>query len=43
VPCGGVLSWAYWPAVEGQFASGNLLLSLLGAVVGIVFHAGLAY
>jgi uncharacterized membrane protein YeaQ/YmgE (transglycosylase-associated protein family) len=40
---GGVLSWAFWPAVEGQFAYGNLLLSLLGAVVGIVFRAGMAY
>jgi uncharacterized membrane protein YeaQ/YmgE (transglycosylase-associated protein family) len=40
---GGVLSRAFWPAVEGQFAYGNLLLSLLGAVLGIVSRAGMGY
>jgi uncharacterized membrane protein YeaQ/YmgE (transglycosylase-associated protein family) len=40
---GGMLSWSYWPLVDGQFASGNLLLALLGAVFGVVFRAGVAY
>src|SRR5438270_12644013 len=40
---GGMLSWSYWPEVEGQFASGNLLLSFLGATLVIVFSAAVAY
>lgn len=37
---GGMLSWRFWPAVEGQFQSGNLFLSILGAEVAILFWAG---
>ena len=40
---GGMISWSYWPAAEDQFHSGNLLLSALGAVIVIVFSAGVAY
>lgn len=40
---GGMISWIYWPAVDDQFHSGNLLLSVLGAMIVIVFAAGLAY
>lgn len=40
---GGAVSYAYWPAEDNQFHSGNLLLALLGAMVAIVFAAGVAY
>jgi len=40
---GGMISWIYWPAVDDQFHSGNLLLSVLGAMIVIVFSAGVAY
>jgi uncharacterized membrane protein YeaQ/YmgE (transglycosylase-associated protein family) len=40
---GGMFSWNYWPALEDQFDSGNLLLSAVGAVVVIVLWAGVAY
>ncbi|HLJ93122.1 MAG TPA: GlsB/YeaQ/YmgE family stress response membrane protein [Gemmataceae bacterium] len=40
---GGMISYIYWPAVDDQFQSGNLLVSLLGAVIVIAFSAGIAY
>jgi uncharacterized membrane protein YeaQ/YmgE (transglycosylase-associated protein family) len=40
---GGLLSWAFWPAVEGQFSSAVLLMSALGAVFVIALWAGVAY
>jgi uncharacterized membrane protein YeaQ/YmgE (transglycosylase-associated protein family) len=40
---GGMLSWIWWPVVEGQFQSGNLFLSLLGAMTVIVISACVAY
>ena len=40
---GGLLSRAFWPAVEGQFTSGALLMSALGAVLVLVAWAGVAY
>jgi uncharacterized membrane protein YeaQ/YmgE (transglycosylase-associated protein family) len=40
---GGLISWTYWPPVEGQFQSGNLILSILGALIVIVFGAAVAY
>jgi uncharacterized membrane protein YeaQ/YmgE (transglycosylase-associated protein family) len=40
---GGLLSWACWPPVEDHFASGALLLSLLGAMVAIGLWAGVAH
>jgi uncharacterized membrane protein YeaQ/YmgE (transglycosylase-associated protein family) len=40
---GGLLSWAFWPAVDGQFLSAALLMSALGAVFVIALWAGVAY
>lgn len=40
---GGMISWSVWPMVDGQFQSGNLFLSLLGALTVIVLWAGLSY
>lgn len=40
---GGLISYSFWPAVEDQFQVGNLVLSILGAAVAIVFWAGVAY
>ncbi len=40
---GGVTSWIWWPAVEGVFLTGNLVLSLLGATMVIVLWAGVVY
>jgi uncharacterized membrane protein YeaQ/YmgE (transglycosylase-associated protein family) len=40
---GGLLSWAYWPEVDGQFTSGALWMSILGAVVVLLGWAVVAY
>jgi uncharacterized membrane protein YeaQ/YmgE (transglycosylase-associated protein family) len=40
---GGMISWASWPEVDGQFQSGNLVLSILGAVLMIAVGAGVSY
>jgi uncharacterized membrane protein YeaQ/YmgE (transglycosylase-associated protein family) len=40
---GGLISWTSWPEVDGQFQSGNLVLSILGAVLVIAAGAGVAY
>jgi uncharacterized membrane protein YeaQ/YmgE (transglycosylase-associated protein family) len=40
---GGMISWLYWPAVDGQFQSGNLALSILGAMIVIMLWAGVAF
>lgn len=40
---GGLLSWALWPVVEGQYSSGALLTSILGAVLALVLWAAVAY
>lgn len=40
---GGMISWAYWPEVDGQFHSGNLVVSIVGAFIVIVFWAGVSY
>jgi len=40
---GGLLSWAFWPEVDGQFSSGALLLSILGAVLVLVIWASVSY
>ncbi len=40
---GGVLSWIYWPGVDGQFQSGNLLFAMLGAMIVIALRAGWTY
>lgn len=41
--CGGMLSWIYWPSVDGQFQFGNLVTSLLGALTLLVLGAGVSY
>jgi uncharacterized membrane protein YeaQ/YmgE (transglycosylase-associated protein family) len=40
---GGMISWVWWPEVDGEFHTGNLILSVLGAMTVIVFWAGVAY
>jgi uncharacterized membrane protein YeaQ/YmgE (transglycosylase-associated protein family) len=40
---GGLLSWAVWPEVDGQFSSGALLVSFLGAVLVLVARACVVY
>lgn len=40
---GGLISWSWWPAVAGEFHTGNLILSVLGAMMAIVLWAGVAY
>lgn len=40
---GGAMSWGLWPAVDGEFHSGNLLLSVLGAAIVIALWSGVAY
>ena len=40
---GGMMSWMWWPAVDGQFHTGNLILAVLGATIVIVLWAGVAY
>lgn len=40
---GGMISWLTWPLVEGEFHSGSLLMSLLGAGVVIVAGAVVVY
>ena len=39
---GGMISWSWWPAVDGEFHTGNLILSALGAMMVIVLWAGVA-
>ena len=40
---GGMISWTWWPAVDGEFHTGNLILSVLGAMMVIMLWAGVAY
>jgi uncharacterized membrane protein YeaQ/YmgE (transglycosylase-associated protein family) len=40
---GGMLSWFLWSEVDGQFASGALLMSLTGAATVLVIAAGVSY
>jgi len=40
---GGMISWFWWPVADGEFNTGNLILSVLGAVFVIVIWAGVAY
>jgi uncharacterized membrane protein YeaQ/YmgE (transglycosylase-associated protein family) len=40
---GGMLSWSWWPPVDGEFQTGNLILSALGGMMVIVLGAGFAY
>jgi uncharacterized membrane protein YeaQ/YmgE (transglycosylase-associated protein family) len=40
---GGVISWSNWPEVENQFQAGNLVVSILGALVVITVGASVSY
>jgi uncharacterized membrane protein YeaQ/YmgE (transglycosylase-associated protein family) len=40
---GGMISWVSWPEAQGQFQTGNLVLSILGAVIVIAVGAGVSY
>jgi len=40
---GGMISWIWWQAEDGDFHTGNLTLSVLGAITVIVVWAGVAY
>jgi uncharacterized membrane protein YeaQ/YmgE (transglycosylase-associated protein family) len=40
---GGMISWIWWPAIDGEFHAGNLILSALGAMTVIVLWAGVGY
>ena len=40
---GGLISWGSWPEVENQFQSGNLIVSVIGAMAAIVIGACIAY
>jgi uncharacterized membrane protein YeaQ/YmgE (transglycosylase-associated protein family) len=40
---GGLLSWAFWQEVNGQVTSAALLMSVLGAVLGLVAWASVVY
>ena len=40
---GGAQLGGFWPALDGQFSFGALLMSVLGAVLVLVLWAGAAY
>jgi len=40
---GGMFSWIWWSTVDGDFQTGNLILSALGALGGIALWAGVTY
>lgn len=40
---GGLISWAVWPAVDGQLYFGALLMSLFGAVFALVAWPVVSY
>lgn len=40
---GGLLSWAFWREVNGEFSSGALLMSIVGAIVVLVLWASVSY
>lgn len=40
---GGLLSWTIWPAAENDIRSGALLLSFLGAVLGLAVWPAVVY
>jgi len=40
---GGMFSWLWWPIEDGEFYTGNLTQSVLGAITAIAFWAGVAY
>lgn len=40
---GGMISWNWWPVVDGEFHTGNLIVSVLGGMIVIAFWAAVAY
>ena len=40
---GGLISWKWWPAVDGEFHTGNLIFSVLGGLTLIALWAVIAY
>lgn len=40
---GGTISWSLWQTGDGEFLTGNLILSAVGAMLLIVLWAGVAY
>jgi uncharacterized membrane protein YeaQ/YmgE (transglycosylase-associated protein family) len=40
---GGMISWIWWPVVDGEFHSGNLITSVLGGMIVIALWSGIAY
>ena len=40
---GGLFSWAVWPVMDAHVHSGALLMSFLGAALGLVLWAGVVY
>jgi uncharacterized membrane protein YeaQ/YmgE (transglycosylase-associated protein family) len=40
---GGMISWIWWPEVDAEFNTGNLILSVLGAMMVILLWAAVAY
>jgi len=40
---GGMISWIWWPGVDGEFHTGNLIWSVLGAAIVIALWAAVAY
>jgi uncharacterized membrane protein YeaQ/YmgE (transglycosylase-associated protein family) len=40
---GGMISGISWPAVDGEFHTGNLITSVLGGMIVIALWSGIAY
>lgn len=40
---GGMISWSVWPQEDGQFQSGNLVVSMIGAALVLVVGAVVLY
>jgi len=40
---GWMISWAFFPEVDGHFEAGNLLVSVFGASLAIAFYAAVHY
>ncbi|MFN4261312.1 MAG: GlsB/YeaQ/YmgE family stress response membrane protein [Gemmataceae bacterium] len=40
---GGMISWIWWPDVDGLFQTGNLIFAAVGALAVILIWAGVTY
>jgi uncharacterized membrane protein YeaQ/YmgE (transglycosylase-associated protein family) len=40
---GGLISWSVWPLEDGQFQSGNIAASMIGAALVLAFGAVVTY